>query len=246
MKFYESIAEYYEFIFDPEDSAEIIDGLFLGPGSRRIIDIGCATGKLSAGFAALKHDVTGIDLDAKMIEIARERYSRKGLNLNFACENMLNITNAFERGYFGAAVCVGNTIVHLDGASEIEEFFRALNLILSPGAVFVGQILNYDRIMSKKIDKLALIENDKIKFERYYDLDTLKNKGKIIFKTKLTVKGNGAVIENEAPLYPAKKQEIFGALTAAGFTDINFYSDIEKGPFSIENSGPLAFGALKA
>lgn len=246
MKFYESIAAYYDFIFDPEDSAEIIDGLFLGPGSRRIIDLGCATGKLSAGLAALKHEVTGIDLDAKMIGIAKENYLRKGLSVNFACENMLNVASAFERGYFGAAVCVGNTIVHLDGAPEIEEFFRALNLILSPGAVFVGQILNYDRIMSKKIDKLALIENDKIKFERYYDLDTVKNRGKIIFKTKLTVKENGAVIENEAPLYPAKKQEIFDALAAGGFTEINFYSDIEKSPFSIENSGPLAFGAVRA
>ena len=246
MKFYESIAEYYELIFDPEDSAEIIDGLFLGPGSRRIIDIGCATGKLAAGLAALKHEVTGIDLDEKMIGLALENYSRKGLSLNFASENMLNISNAFERDYFGAAVCVGNTIVHLDGAAEIEEFFRALNLILSPGAVFVGQILNYDRIMSKKIDKLALIENDKIKFERYYDLDIAKNKGKILFKTKLTVKENGVVIGNEAQLYPAKKQEILGALTAAGFTDINFYSDIEKGSFSIENSGPLAFSAVRA
>ena len=129
MKFYESIADYYEFIFDPEDSAEIIDGLFLGPGSRRIIDIGCATGKLAAGLAALKHDVTGIDLDAKMIGIAKENYSRKGLSVSFARENMLNIANVFERGYFGAAVCVGNTIVHLGGEAEIEEFLDRKSVV---------------------------------------------------------------------------------------------------------------------
>lgn len=260
MKFYESIADYYDYIFDPEDSAEVINGLYLNINSKlntntntntnsnscRIIDIGCATGKLAAGLSAFGHDVTAIDLDGRMIEIAEGKYMQSGMKLKFMRENMLEIGRVFEAGYFDAAVCVGNTIVHLEGYEKIKEFFSAVNKILKPGAVFIAQILNYDRIISQRIDKLALIENDEIKFERHYDLDTAKNGRLIIFKTKLTVKrGGGAVIENESPLYPAKKNEIESALSAAGFSDINFYSDIDKTLFSIDKSGPLAFSAVK-
>ncbi len=280
MKFYESIADYYDYIFDPEDSAEIINGLYLNLSLNsklntntnlnfnsclnsnlntntdtnsdsnskhcRIIDIGCATGKLAAGLSAFGHEVTAIDLDGRMIETAERKYMQKGMKLKFMQENMLEIGRVFEADYFDAAVCVGNTIVHLEGYEKIKEFFGAVNKILKPGAIFIAQILNYDRIISQKINKLALIENDEIKFERHYDLDTAKNGGLIIFKTKLTVKrGGGAVIENESPLYPAKKNEIESALSAAGFSDINFYSDIDKTLFSIDKSGPLAFSAVK-
>ncbi len=245
MKFYESIAQYYDFIFDPEDSAECIDGLYLKSAPSKILDIGCATGSLACGLAELGHYVTGIDLDEKMIGIAAGKRDEKGLNAEFMSANMLDIAGIFEKNKFGAAVCVGNTIVHLDNAQNIRDFFVSVYEILKPGGIFIAQILNYDRIMSKKIEKLALIENDKIKFERYYDLDSEKHGGRIIFKTRLSVKENGAVIENEAPLYPAKKQEIFEALGAAGFAETGFYSDIDKTPFSVETSGPLAFSAKK-
>jgi len=245
MKFYESIAPYYDLIFDPEDSAGIINEKYLKGRPGRILDIGCAAGKLSAGLTGFKHDVTAIDLDEKMIEVANAKYAQKGPYIKFMCVNMLEIADVFAPDSFDAAVCLGNTIVHLDGPGRILEFFAALNRILKPGAVFVAQILNYDRILSQKIDKLALIENDDIRFERYYDLDLLKNGGKLSFITKLTVKGTGAVIENEVPLYPAVKQEIAAALNAAGFKGINFYSDIDGAPFLPENSGPLAFSAVK-
>lgn len=245
MKFYDSIAQYYDFIFDPEDSAECIDGFYLKSVPAKILDIGCATGSLACGLAALGHCVTGIDLDGKMISIAARKRDEKRLNAEFMSANMLDIARLFEKNKFGAAVCVGNTIVHLDDAERIREFFVSVYEILRPGGVFIAQILNYDRILSKKIEKLALIENDIIKFERYYDLDVEKHGGRIIFKTRLTVKKNGAVIENEAPLYPAKKLEIFEALGSAGFVEAGFYSDIDKTPFSVETSGPLAFSAIK-
>ncbi len=245
MKFYESIAPYYDLIFDPEDSAGIVNEKYLKGRPGRIIDIGCATGKLSADLAGFKHFVTAVDLDEKMIGIAAGKYAQKGLDLKFMCVNMLDIADVFEPASFDAAVCLGNTIVHLDGPGRILEFFAALNRILKPGAVFVAQILNYDRILSQKIDKLALIENDEVRFERYYDLDIVKNGGKLSFITKLTVKSTGAVIENETPLYPAGKQEIADALNAAGFTGVNFYSDIDGAPFLPGNSGPLAFCAVK-
>lgn len=243
MKFYESIADYYEFIFDPQDSAEIIDGLYLGSRASRVIDVGCATGKLAAGLAKLKHDVIGIDLDEKMIGIARERYMRKSLALDFKAADMLEVSKIFGSGAFDAAVCVGNTIVHLNGAGVINDFFRSARLTLRPGGVFIGQILNYARIMSEKIDSLPLIDNDNVRFERYYDLDAAKHGGRIVFKTRLTVKESGAVIYNEALLYPASKDEIAGALSSAGFSAIEFYSDIDRTPFSAENSFSLAFRA---
>ncbi len=43
-----------------------------GPSPERILDLGCGTGLLAAAYAAHGHDVTGVDLAASMLAVARD------------------------------------------------------------------------------------------------------------------------------------------------------------------------------
>jgi SAM-dependent methyltransferase len=45
----------------------------LAPPPSRVLDAGCGTGRVAIRLAELGHDVMGVDLDASMLEVARER-----------------------------------------------------------------------------------------------------------------------------------------------------------------------------
>lgn len=70
-----SVAELYDRA-RPSYPPALIDDL-LADGARRVLDVGCGTGIASALFAARGCEVTGVEVDPRMAEIAR----RKGLEV---------------------------------------------------------------------------------------------------------------------------------------------------------------------
>ena len=48
----------------------------LVPAGARVLDAGCGTGRVGIRLAELGYDVTGVDLDLSMLEVARERAPR--------------------------------------------------------------------------------------------------------------------------------------------------------------------------
>jgi len=242
MKFYESIANYYEKIFPAQDSAEILQNEFFAAKRADILDVGCATGEISLGLSAA-NNITGIDIDEEMIKIAKSKKRLNNSNVNFYSLDMNKIEGFFGPETFDGILCLGNTIVHLGGFGEIEDFFKKIEKILKKGGQFIAQILNYDMIISKKISELPLIDNEDITFERYYD--QIENSSKLNFRSVLNIKKENRKIENNIALYPAGKNEIERALQSAKFGGINFFSDIDRTAFDINNSMTLAFHARK-
>ena len=90
MALYEKIAEFYEEIFPLKQTRLDFIDYFL-KNSSRILDIGCATGELALALTKKGHHVVGIDLDEKMIELAREKTKRLGLNTGFFIKDMAKI-----------------------------------------------------------------------------------------------------------------------------------------------------------
>ncbi len=70
MKFYQSIADYYEQIF-PLNKAQITfaEESLHGSKQSRLLDIGCGTGSLSIALSEFSEIVTAIDLDESMIKL---------------------------------------------------------------------------------------------------------------------------------------------------------------------------------
>ena len=115
-----------------------------GAPSRRVVDLGCGSGEHTRFLAALGFEVTGVDASASQLEAAQEadpqgRYLQSGLAA--LPEGAL--------GGQGAAICVGNTLPHLCEEEELRAFFSGLARCLLPGAPFLLQLLNYDRILDR-------------------------------------------------------------------------------------------------
>lgn len=114
-----------------------------GP-SRRVLDLGCGSGEHTRFLKSLGFDATGIDLSAAQVEAARAadpagHYVQVGLT---------ELAGRVELGQ-GGAICVGNTLPHLCEEAEVRAFFSGLAQCLAPGAPFLLQLLNYDRILDR-------------------------------------------------------------------------------------------------
>ena len=226
MDFYENLVNYYEKIFPPSaEQAVFIRKLTRNDPPESLLDIGCASGAFAYQMAAEVKQVEAFDLDMKMVRYAQEHYVAH--NLHFRCANMLELSRIYGQQKFDVITCFGNTLVHL-GQPEAADVLRQIKARLKAGGFFVLQILNYDHIFAEKITKLPLIENDRLSFERTYDLLSPQ---KILFKTRLLIKDRQQVIESSIPLYPLGKTELGEYLAQAGFSDIRFYKNYQGEAF---------------
>lgn len=242
-EFYTSIADYYDFVF-PLNKTQL--NFILGETNvpyenKHLLDIGCGTGNLSIALADSGINITGIDYDMEMVNKAKIK-CRKLANISIMFHDMRKLTDIFQPRTFNNIVCFGNTIVHLTDPADIYSFFKQSAYLLTSDGKLLIQIINYDRILDKKIKSLSTIENENIRFERNYNYN--KTSGLIEFSTILLIKGINKKIKNIVQLYPFRKEKITELLLKSGYKNIEYYGDFRKTSLSSE-SVPLIFSAKK-
>lgn len=253
MKFYTSIAGYYDEIF-PYNPAQkqFVESFDAGGNGSAVLDIGCGTGNLILNLAGSFDTLIGIDPDKEMLRLARlkalgfkaeRREEAEWLgNWVFLPKGMLDLRSEFVPGSFSSVLCFGNTLVHLSSLKEIRMFAVQAFEILKPGGYLMIQLINYDRIVDLGLKGLPSIENEKIKFERIYSYDP--EPAKINFQTRLTVKNSGEVIENEIHLLALRPGQLKGIIKETGFTGLQEFGSFGKDPFNMD-SQPYIITALK-
>lgn len=237
MDFYSRISDYYNDIF-PLNNAQIsfvISYLDEDAKNQNLLDIGCGTGLLSNGLSDYFDSISAIDTNEKMLEIARQSAGAK--SINFIRMSMLDIDSQFPEMSFDTAICFGNTIVHLQNIEEIERFFKKVKFVLKPEGRFLFQLINYDFVLDSNLKGLPTIENEKIKFERHYNID---ENGMIDFSTTLTIKETGEKLNNSVKLFPARRNQIITTLHNAGFKYVKSFSSFAKHEYN-PMSLPLVF-----
>lgn len=126
----------------------------LGSGpSRRVLEVGCGPAQHARALADGGFEVVAVDQSEAMLAAAREEPLPDGLTL--VQGDMLEVDRLVE-GTFGAALCLGNVLPHVKDEESLARFAGALARALEPGAPFLLQILNYDRIHGKKIRSLPI------------------------------------------------------------------------------------------
>lgn len=223
--FYETLSRYYDGLFPVDEKEMAFVGKQLA-GLSSLLDIGCGTGNKTVFFSPVVDSITAFDRDEGMIAKARQDNSRP--NIAYRCLDMDDMNAAFAGKSFDAAVCLGNTLVHLTDAGRIASLVKNVHGLLSPGGLFLLQILNYDRILDKHITSLPALESNEAVFTRGY-----RREGPLLhFLTSITGKAEGHRYDNDVPLYPLRLAELNGILADAGFQQPSLYGSYDGAPYS--------------
>lgn len=229
-QFYNCIAEKYDFIFPLSPTHQTFFASELC--GKTVLDVGAATGNLTAYLLSQDYEVTAIDLSDRLIAKAAE----KGIVVQ-----KLNMLNIDKLSTFDNIVCIGNTLPHLDSKASVQLFLQKAYEQLTQGGKLILQLVNFQKYFAQQqgdyLGNLPLIANDKVKFERFYYLN---KEGKIRFKTILD-----DTIENEELLQPIFADELIQWLTQIGFQTINLYGNFKKDSFDPNASMALIIVAEK-
>jgi len=194
-----------------------------------IADIGCANGSYAKALAIEGNRVEGYDITTSLIELARKNAADVE-NLSFDVLDMRKF-KADEK--YDGIYTIGNSLVHLLDVNEIEETIRNFHKALKKNGRLIVQIINYDRILTKKIDTLPTIEGEVYSMKRKYSF----NGALINFRTIL--KKNSQHFTNEVFLYPLKSDKLESLATHAGFKKVDFHDGFTDKPFDKDESFAL-------
>lgn len=236
MNFYQSIAQWYNQIFPLEEPVKKFAAERLLANKCKILNIGCATGSLDFYLESLGYEVTGIDLDEGLLKQAYEEAQEIGSSVNLIQLDMKDISTLFAEKQFQHIFCFGNTLVHLASIKEFKDLLGAVYFHLKPGGSFLGQIVNYEKIIPKLPFSFPLIEKEQFRFARYY---TARKDGRLNFKAILKVLSQNLNLVNEIPLFPLKQKELYALGEEAGFEELKFYGSPRGERYSPESPSVL-------
>lgn len=247
MSFYEALERYYDDIFPlHQGTLHFLEKTLYRPGRKHVLDLACGTGNYALALAARGFEVTGVDLDETMIALAQQKKvedlpicmnSGESGAVHFLQGDMLRLSTLLEGAYDGA-FCIGNSLVHLETAAEIERAVKEIAAVLRSRGKLLVQTVNYDRVLKDDLKSLPTLENKEqgVSFERLYNYDGQKHR---VYFTGILKLPDGTSRTNTIPLYPLQQAELAGMLARRGFMDIEFYGNFAGQPWSLDTPATI-------
>jgi len=139
-------AKIYDLIYrDKPYSKEVdyLESLFskFGDGKiRSIFDVAAGTGSHVIELSQRGYHCHASDLSPDMVRIAKERISKKQLDIPFSCSPMQEFQG--HRSRFDVVICMFSAINYLNKRSEILKFFKTARECLQPGGFLVFDFWN--------------------------------------------------------------------------------------------------------
>lgn len=137
---YGAFASVYDSLMDDIPYREYADLIVrkAGPGAgRKLLDIGCGTGVLSALLAQEGFSVTGIDASPEMLSVARERFGLLGLDGQFFEQRMEELEG---HAGFDVAVIAIDSLNYVTGPEEVRSVFRGIRESLKDGGHLIFDV----------------------------------------------------------------------------------------------------------
>jgi len=108
--------------------------------NRRVLDLGCGSGRHSIAFAKRGYkDVVGVDLSPTLLERAEQQAKEKGVEVRFVRSDMREIE---WLGEFDLVVNLFTSFGYFETSEQNERVIQAVGTALKPGGHFVLDFLN--------------------------------------------------------------------------------------------------------
>ncbi|MGT2846158.1 class I SAM-dependent DNA methyltransferase [Streptococcus massiliensis] len=138
MTTYETFASVYDAIMD-----ETLYDLWLDfslrhfpKGKKKVLELACGTGILSVMLAQKGFEVTGLDLSADMIALAKKR-AQGVAQLDFIEGNMLDLSQV---GHYDMVTCYSDSLCYMEDEVELGQAFEQVYAQLKTGGRFLFDV----------------------------------------------------------------------------------------------------------
>lgn len=219
-----------------------------------VVDLGCGTGEHARFLASNQLRAVGVDRSADQIEAAREYEDDFGeFGPRFLLGEMADLPGLTEER-FGAAICLGNVLPHLDD-DALAEALAALAARMRPGGKLIAQLINYTRVFTQNIRALPVNLRDdpdhpggEIAFVRLMTPDGDRHVR--FYPTTLALRpGSEPPLElkatREVRLRAWSREDLAAALDNAGFHLDSVHGDMVGGHYEPEESADLVLVASR-
>ncbi|PLX15390.1 MAG: class I SAM-dependent methyltransferase [Candidatus Muiribacterium halophilum] len=209
-----------------------------------VLEVACGTGRLTLPIAKSGINITGIDLSDGMLEQARKKSQKAGLDINFhKCD-----ARDFELNKkFDFIFIPFNSICHIYSGEDIYRFFNSIKKHLKDDGLFLIDVFNpameyLTRDSRKRFPVCEYTDpysGDHVKVEEtnFYDKESQINKVKWHFIYEDMTKNRTEPL-NMRMYYP---QELDNYLKFNGFKIIKKYGDFDKSEFCSQAPKQLIF-----
>ena len=244
--FYNRLADEYDSMtsFDVRIAKElpIFSSLIEKYKIKTALDAGCGTGVHSLVLGKLGVEVVAVDISSEMIHRLHTRSKKQKLKIKTIKTDFLNLPAKIHQ-QFDAIFCMGNSLAHAKTQRELLRILSNFYKLLNPNGLLFIQILNYDRIISRKEIIQNIKESDGKIYIRFYCF-TDKN---INFNIIILERKDGLLQYKlqTTTLRPIGQKEIVELLKRAGFKKIDSFGSIMAEKFIKNKSKDLFIIARK-
>lgn len=234
--FYDNLAEQYHLIFENwsrsiERQAGILGPMIeslAGSAPLSILDCACGIGTQAIGLARRGHKVTASDISPAALARANREANQRGLTIKFSVADMRDLSSIEETG-FEAVIAADNALPHLLGLGDLAEAVRQMAGKLKPSGVLLATLRDYDTLIQTRpaSQPPAFYSDDRGRriIHQIWDWEG----DEYVLHFYITAEsGTGWVAHHFASRYRAlQRAEIFQAIEAAGFEDIQWREPAE-------------------
>jgi SAM-dependent methyltransferase len=214
----------------------------------KLLDTACGTGQHAIALAKKGYRVSGADLSAPMIEIARNNANNAGVELDLHAVGFGGLAAVFGTGNFDAVFCLGNSLPHLLTHKDLDSALADFASCLRPGGLLLIQNRNFDAVMKNQQRWMEPQpyhgETEEYLFMRFYDFEA---NGLIRFNVVTLKRPLGKEWTSSADstfLTPQLSTDLICSLKETGFHVIKTFGSMTGEPFDPVSSGNLILAAF--
>lgn len=138
-------------------NAEFFSGHGIAPaGSARALDLGAGSGFQTIPLIQAGFSVTAVDFDRALLD-ELQHYAGE-LPVTIVCDDITRIADLVEPG-FELAVCMTDTVLHLESAEALGKLFRDVAALLEPAGKFVVTFRDLSRELHG-VDRFIPVRSD--------------------------------------------------------------------------------------
>lgn len=215
-------------------------------GTVRVLDAACGTGWHVIELAQRGYMASGADVSAGMIERAIANSKTAKVSVTFKVAGFGELAKAFlsqETPRFDALLCLGNSLPHVSGLTELVSTLKDFAACLRPGGLLLIQNRNFDAVLEQHLRWMEpqsyQKDDEEWLYLRFYDFEADGRLGFNMLILRRDAQFRWKQQVERTTLYPLKKNEVEAALKTAGFENRLFLGSMGGEAFDPQKSGNL-------